>query len=416
MILLKMMTMLHKTMNACKNQNLNSDAWAVILAAGTGSRMGKLYNGLPKQFLAWKNRPLYWHSVLAFARCACIKGIVLVFSANMTEFAKDQVKKLAVQDNVGVPVEIAAGGDVRQKSAMLGLKAVPENVQKVLIHDAARPFFSASLAWQICENLSDETPCIIPAIPVKDTIKIIKADNLAEATLPRERLRAVQTPQGFMANNLRKAHELHAEKNLTDDAALFEYMGIAVTLVQGEENNMKITSPEDLKFLLLEEKSIPVTGFGYDVHKFGTKRELRLGGIEIPCKYRIDAHSDGDVLLHALMDAILGCCGLGDIGRHFPDSDITLDNISSVVLLDHVLELSGKAGLKICNADITIAAQKPAISPWRKQIQKNIARLLALDACFINIKATTEEGLGFTGRQEGIKCYAVVSGLRYEMS
>lgn len=234
------------------------------------------------------------------------------------------------------------------------------------------------------------------------------------STLPRARLAAVQTPQGFQLELLRLAHghALQEGLSVTDDAALLEALGHAVHIIPGEAANVKITRPEDLA--LLEEKqeqARPRTGLGYDVHRYGPGRPMKLGGVVIPGGPQVLAHSDGDVLLHALMDALLGCAGLGDIGQHFSDKDARFEGISSALLLDHVLDMTRAAGLTLCHADLTVVAQTPRLAPFREEIRKNVARLLSLPTALVNLKATTEEGLGFTGRAEGVKAYAVVSAL-----
>ncbi len=235
-------------------------------------------------------------------------------------------------------------------------------------------------------------------------------------TIERTPLRAVQTPQAFQRIALRHAHEEARQKEriVTDDAAMMEDSGFTVVIVPGESTNMKITTPDDLRLLETpqEPSHIPCTGFGYDVHRFGSGRPLKLGGIAIPNAPEIVAHSDGDVLLHALMDALLGCAALGDIGEHFPDTAQAYDNISSVLLLDEVLERIRKRNIQPVHVDMTIVTQTPKIAPFRENIRKNVARLLALEIQAVHLKATTEEGLGFTGAKEGIKAFAQVTAWR----
>lgn len=389
-------------------------AWAIILAAGKGSRLGALNNGTEKQFIEWKKRPLYWHSACTFARCACITGLVFVFPEKYLDREKDRIKSLYAKENLGIPWKIVAGGATRQLSSRNGLAQIPFSVKKVLIHDAARPFLTPALVWEICKELTSETPAVIPGIPVIDTIKVIKGNDeeFVAGTPPRKNLRAIQTPQGFVKDILLSAYESNFLSEATDDAMLLEKQGFCVRVIQGEEKNIKITVPEDLMALKESGCAIQVTGFGYDVHRYGGERPFMLGGIAIPTEIRIQAHSDGDVLLHALMDAILGAACLGDLGAHFPDTNPEYEAISSSLLLDIVLELASKAGFRISQADLTIVCQKPRILPFRIQVQKNLARLLELPVNLVNLKATTEEGLGFTGNMEGIKAFAVVSGIR----
>ena len=390
--------------------------WAVLLAAGSGRRLAGALDGRPKQFLPWEGAPLYWRSAQVFAQSGAVGGIVLVFPTAFLEEEARRIAALPAGEDLGIPWLAVAGGPQRQESVRLGLAAVPCAVRQVLIHDAARPFVSATLVRRICAALADGAPAVIPGLPVTDTIKAVDAGapDLAVATPPRALLRAVQTPQGFDAALLRAAHErAQADTPATDDAALMEGLGLPVRIIPGEAENVKITNPEDLDLLRRKAPALsPCSGLGYDVHRYGGERPLRLGGVEIPGAPGVFAHSDGDVLLHALMDSILGCAALGDIGQHFPDSDPAFTGISSAILLDRVLELAGRAGVRLCHADLTVVAQKPRLAPWREEIRNNVASLLGLGRHAVNLKATTEEGLGFTGRVEGIKAWALVSAVR----
>ncbi|WP_165078990.1 MULTISPECIES: 2-C-methyl-D-erythritol 4-phosphate cytidylyltransferase [unclassified Desulfovibrio] len=390
--------------------------WAVLLAAGSGRRLAAALDGRPKQFLLFEGVPLYWRPAQVFAHSGAVGGIVLVFPEAALEVEARRLDALGAADDLGIPWLAVAGGPQRQDSVRLGLAAVPRHVRQVLVHDAARPFVSAALVRRICAALAGGAPAVIPGLPVTDTIKVVDADEpeLAVGTPPRALLRAVQTPQGFDAALLREAHErARADAPATDDAALMEALGVPVRIIPGEAENVKITNPEDLALLRGDAPaSLPCNGLGYDVHRYGGGRPLRLGGVEIPGAPGVFAHSDGDVLLHALMDAILGCASLGDIGQHFPDSDPALDGISSALLLDRVLELAAGAGIRLCHVDLTVVAQKPRLAPWREEIRNTVASLLGLARHEVNLKATTEEGLGFTGRVEGIKAWALVSGLR----
>lgn len=388
-------------------------AWALILAAGSGSRLASAA-GLPKQFILWNGLPLYWHSAKAMSASGCIEGIVFVFPPEFCEREKARIMAISQRDDLGILWKIAAGGVTRRDSARLGLAEVPLSCEKILIHDAARPFVKPGLARRAWLGLSGEISCVVPALPVTDTIKMTCADNadIVESTLPRSRLYAAQTPQAFDAASLRLAHELALNRDIqcTDDASLMELLGFSTRLCQGDACNIKITNPSDLDLLFQQKQFTQLIGFGYDAHRYGPGRPLKLGGAPIPGGFEVIAHSDGDVLLHALMDAICGCAGLGDIGKLFPDSDPSLAGISSALLLDQILALCADAGLEIINADMTIVAQKPKISPMRDEIRRNVARLLNLPLRRVNLKATTEEGMGFTGALEGIKAYAVVSG------
>lgn len=385
--------------------NQSSTAWAILLAAGRGRRLCDASGGVPKQFLEWRGLPLYWHSVLTISRCAFIEGIVLVLPTEFLETAKQRNLP-----DPGLPIVFVAGGPERQDSVRNGLAAVPLTARRIVVHDAARPFASPSLFWRVNEALRDGVGGAVPGLPVTDTIKIA-TNGIVEGTPAREALFAVQTPQAFFASALRRAHLEGTGRAATDDASLLETCNIPVALVPGEESNIKITRPSDLRLLESGQQLAPCNGIGYDVHRFGGVRPLRIGGVEVPGPGLL-AHSDGDVLLHALADAILGCAGLGDLGMHFPDSDPAYEGISSAILIDNVLELARKAGVSICHADLIVVAQRPRFAPYAAEIAHNIARLLQLPRDRVNFKATTEERLGFTGREEGIKALAMVSAMR----
>jgi 2-C-methyl-D-erythritol 4-phosphate cytidylyltransferase / 2-C-methyl-D-erythritol 2,4-cyclodiphosphate synthase len=392
--------------------------WCILLAAGSGSRLAKAGLDQRKQFLPYQGAPLFWYSARTLARIASLGGIVFVFPPEEIETSRPLTQKLNASNNLGFPYKTVAGGERRQDSVRLGLSALPADCDTVLVHDAARPFASPRLITRLITALEQGVQAVIPAIPLKDTVKRVREDMVLE-TLPRHELAAVQTPQGFKLEILRQAHALAEElkKDATDDASLVELLGIPVTVIPGEEDNVKITNPEDLRLLAQNAPpEISCVGWGYDVHRYVPSdtpkaRPLKLGGIPIdggPC---VQAHSDGDVLLHALTDALLGCTGGGDIGARFPDTDPANDNLPSAVILDVVLRDALRQGFKPMQADLTIIAQTPKISPSRDRIRNNVAGLLNLPTQRVNVKATTEEGLGFTGEKKGIKAVAVVTGL-----
>lgn len=328
-----------------------------------------------------------------------------------------RINDLISIDAPGIPIKITSGGPSRQDSSRLGLDLVPCHCEFVLVHDAARPFIKPALIRRVREALESGCSYVVPGIAATDTIKRINGENPRTIleTVDRYRLIQAQTPQGFIRQNLIRAHEwaLGNDFSGTDDAVLLERLGEKGHVVEGDADNIKITYPKDLALLRTEMAgAIPCIGTGYDVHRYGGPRPLRLGGIAIPGGFTVAAHSDGDVLIHALIDAILGCSGLGDIGLHFPDSEQKLENASSAVLLDAALEMSREAGIRLCNVDMTVIAQMPKLSPFREQIRSNVGRLLSLESEYINFKATTEEGLGFTGSGEGIKALVSVSALR----
>ncbi len=394
------------------------NAWGIIVAAGRGERLLSVSGGVSKQFFTWRGAPLYWASALLLGRSARLKGIVFVFPETLLEEEKSRVACLSAKVSLGLPCRCTAGGKRRQDSVCSGLATLPDEATHVLIHDAARPFASPALCNRVLDELEKGAKGVIPGISVTDTIKIVQGGEV-ESTPDREILKAVQTPQGFLLDTLRMCHARALDKgwNVTDDAMLLERCGVPVRLVEGEAGNVKITRAEDLA--LLEEKSEPSVvrvGYGYDVHAYtdpegARARPLKLGGVDVPeGGFAVRAHSDGDVLLHALMDALLGCVGGGDIGQLFPDADPALDNVSSSALLDEVMSLVRERDFCLEHVDITVIAQRPKIGPYREEIRKNLARLLGLGVESVNVKATTEEGLGFTGSCQGIKAVAITTG------
>jgi 2-C-methyl-D-erythritol 4-phosphate cytidylyltransferase/2-C-methyl-D-erythritol 2,4-cyclodiphosphate synthase len=391
--------------------------WAVIAAAGSASRLREAGLDRPKQFLELDGAPLYWHSARTFARVAGISGIVFVFPPQVKDLVGKEAARLAASENFPLPCRFAAGGETRRDSVRHALATLPAECSHVLVHDAARPFMTPRLAAAILDGLREGHAAVIPGVPLVDTIKRVDAAGRVCATIDRESLRAVQTPQGFSRAGLVEAHAkaLADGLSVTDDAALLELLGLPVFVTMGDAGNRKITTPADLA--LLEKPGggdavkMPRTGFGYDVHAYGGGRPFILGGVPIPSDVTVAAHSDGDVLLHALIDAILGCLGRGDIGALFPDSDRQYAGIESGILLSEVLRLAFQDRLEIVHADMTIVAQEPTIAPHRERIAANVAGLLALPVSCVNVKATTEEKLGFTGEKKGIKAYAVVTGI-----
>lgn len=393
---------------------MSNEYWGIILAAGSGSRLASATHGTAKQFLPYRGAPLWWRSALAMAASPRMRGLVFVFPAPQLQEAEAELLRLARRTSLGVEVRAVSGGARRQDSVRLGLLAVPAGCSRILVHDGARPFLRTSLVSRLIDSMDSIEGSIVPGIAVTDTIKEVDERGLVTHTPQRDRLRAVQTPQAFPLQALLEAHaRAEAEGwDVTDDAALMERCGQNVTIIEGDMDNIKITNPADLTLLEEHRPSLPCCGYGYDVHAYGGNRPLMLGGVTIGGDWQVRAHSDGDVLLHALMDAILGCIGKGDIGQLFPDNDPKFENISSVVLLDHVLSIAGEAGLRIVHVDLTVIAQKPKLSPHAEAIRRNVARLLNLAPEHVAFKATTEEKLGFTGELLGLKAVALVTALR----
>ena len=409
-----------------------SKIWAILLAAGQGSRLQDAGLPCPKQFLEWDGLPLFWHSAKTLARLPALQGLVLVFppeAPDLSEYSA-MVCVLQARSPLGVACTLTQGGARRQDSVARGLLALPPDATHVLVHDAARPFASPALILSVYKALAFHD-AVVPGVALADTVKRITPDGLVAETPDRASLRAVQTPQGFRLDILCKAHAAAQKDSVsgTDDASLVERLGLPVFIVPGEASNAKITSPADLALLdapgsprspedamtkpvTHSKNRVPCTGFGYDVHRYGGSRPFILGGVPIPTDITIEAHSDGDTLLHALVDAILGCLGAGDIGALFPDTDKSHEGIASGIFLSEVLDMAARADLRISHVDLTIVAQVPKIAPHRQAIAKNVARLLGLAPSLVGCKATTEEHLGFTGEKKGIKAIALVTATR----
>ena len=284
------------------------------------------------------------------------------------------------------------------------------------IHDGARPLVTADVIARTLES-AQKFGSGVAAVALKDTVKRVDEDSVVVDTPPRDKLRAVQTPQTFEAGLIRKAHAAYAlGERATDDAALAERMGVAVHLTEGDVENIKLTTPEDMllaRQVILrregqkEEKPMVRIGHGYDVHRLVENRKLILCGVEIPYALGLLGHSDADVALHALMDALLGAAALGDIGRHFPDTDPAYKGADSGKLLDHVVALLEEKGYTVGNVDVTIICQRPKLKDYIEQMRENVARHLKVDIDCVNIKATTTEKLGFEGEGLGISSHAV---------
>lgn len=390
--------------------------WAILLAAGQSSRLQSQGQEQKKQFILYQGLPLYWQSLISFAQSAKVQGVVIAFPPLELQSYNEQLTELEDQHSLGIPLQSVAGGSSRQESVYNALQALPRECTHVLVHDAARPFFSPGLIHSLVQAHVENLGGVIPGIPCKDTIKELSPEKLVIDTLPRDQLIAVQTPQFFCKDLLLRVHEQAKEQgfSVTDDAAMLERFSYKVKVVSGEETNLKITTSEDLKVLETNAHSAyPCTGFGYDVHRFGGPKALVLGGVPIPGAPGIYSHSDGDVLIHALVDAILGCLGQGDIGDLYPDSDPENEDLSSSIFLNEVLHLAQAQNLLITNIDVTIIAQTPKLAPHKHTIRSNLMGLTGLESQRINIKATTEEGLGFTGAKQGIKAVVMVSAVKY---
>ncbi len=372
--------------------------WAVVVAGGRGARAGL---GRNKVFFAWKGRSVLSRCLDALERSGALDGAVLVLGAEDFE----QYDALCAREGASPLVKrVVAGGDCRRRSVRSGLAALPEEVEIVAVHDAARPFVSPEAVRETVQSARKWGSGVI-STPVTDTIKRVGPDGAVE-TLDRSQLRAVQTPQTFDCAKLKAAHERAEAEGFdaTDDAALFEHYYGSVRLVTapGAEANIKLTNPADFEKLSRPAMRI---GSGYDAHRLAEGRKLILCGIDVPHTRGLDGHSDADVAVHALMDALLGALGEGDIGRHFPDSDPAYKGISSMLLLEQVMKIVREHGYGVANADVTIVAQKPKLAAYIPAMRENLARALGTDA--VNVKATTTERMGFEGEELGISAQAV---------
>ena len=367
---------------------------AIIAAAGSGSRMG---GDKPKQFLNVDGIPVIAKTYRAFANCDMIDVIYVVTGEDMMQQCKNHMVPYLDTKQLKKFGGIVSGGKERQDSVYNALIAVKEQggVDYVLIHDAARPFVTGKIIETTVKAAESRDAAIVCVRP-KDTIRTV------DETLDRRSLMIVQTPQGFRFDLLMNAYEkAYADGYYgTDDASLVERIGVHPALVEGSYANIKLTTREDLP-------SVTRIGKGFDVHRLVEERKCIIGGVDIPNKKGLLGHSDADVLTHAIMDALLGAAALGDIGRIFPDSDEQFKDADSIKMLEQVGYMIMEKGYGISNIDATVICERPKISPYVEEMIENIAKALKIDSDRINIKGTTTEKLGFTGRKEGIAAEAV---------
>lgn len=376
---------------------------AVILAAGSGSRM---HSDMTKQRITLLGESMLHRSVRVFSECESIGSIVVVCRFDELDWAKNELLDIDKQ------LVFVVGGKCRAESAKLGFEAIPNESDFVAIHDAARCLITKDIIEAVISSARIHGAATA-ATPVVDTFKIVDSSLIISKTVPRVSLYAAQTPQVFLTSLYKKAL-LNAKEieNMTDDNMLIENIGERVVVVDTGKENIKITTPEDIRYAeyilgkcgKMEDYRI---GHGYDVHRFAENRALVLGGVEIPYEFGLLGHSDADVLTHAIMDSLLGAAGLGDIGRHFPDSSSEYKDISSFALLGKVSDILLKNGYKVVNIDATVVMQRPKIATYIDLMRENIARILQIEQSRVNIKATTEEGLGFTGSGEGAAAHSV---------
>ena len=372
---------------------------AVIAAGGSSSRM----NGIDKQFALIGGMPVIARACLAFEANGNVSEIVVVTKNDNVAAVR------SILDGCGVSKlkAVVAGGETRAESVKNGV-SVLSDCEFVAIHDGARPFVSQKLINE-CADTAYKRGSAVPVIPLTDTLKSV-CEGAVTDTVDRSKVYRVQTPQVFRRESYAKALDAFWNADYTDDCAMMEAAGETVSVCRGEEENIKITVPSDLEYVrfLIEGKRMSTrTGFGYDVHRLVEGRELIVCGVEIPFEKGLLGHSDADVALHALMDALLGAAALGDIGKLFPDNDEKYAGADSMKLLENVVDILSVNGYTIGNVDVTIVAQRPKLAPFIDAMRRNVASVCGIDMGAVSVKATTEEGLGFTGSGEGISAFAV---------
>lgn len=373
---------------------------AIVVAAGRGLRAGQ---PVPKQFTPWRGAPVVRHSVEALL-AAGADPVVVAIPDDGEAAAREALDGLA-------PVRLVAGGATRQQSVRAALEFLAGDApERVLIHDAARPDLPRAVIDRLLAALC-EAPGAIPVLPVVDSVVLAEGDRMGDAAA-RDALRRVQTPQAFRFADILAAHRgWTGEPTAGDDAQVLHASGGAVALVAGDERLAKLTFAGDFDATsAAPAPALPVrVGMGYDVHRLAVGEELWLGGILIPHARGLAGHSDADVVLHALVDAILGALGEGDIGTHFPPSDARWKGAASSRFVEHAAGLARAAGYAVAHADCTVICEAPRIGPYREAMRVRIAQLLGVAPTQVSVKATTTEGLGFTGRGEGIAAQAVAT-------
>lgn len=416
--------------------NIMEKIIAIVPAAGAGKRLGLGFN---KAFAPLLGVPLLAHTLHMLARTQLVQEAIVVLAAGEVAPGAEMLARYREKYFPALALRIVAGGAERSGSVANALRAVPPDAAYIAVHDGARPFADRAV-FERTLAAARECGAAIAAVPVKNTIKVVDALEKVLATPPRSSLVAVQTPQIFRAQLLREAYAFLAAHPaaVTDDASVAELCGHEVAVALGSYENIKITTPEDLvlaeHFLRArrEEESMEEikhredlenrkdsesgkifpsfrAGCGYDVHRLVSGRKLILCGVTIPCELGLLGHSDADVALHALMDALLGAAALGDIGKFFPDTDEKFRDADSAELARAVAGMLRARGWQINNVDVTIIAQRPKLAPFMAEMRANVAGILEIAEDAVNVKATTTEKLGFTGRGEGIASEAVAT-------
>ncbi|MBW6420034.1 bifunctional 2-C-methyl-D-erythritol 4-phosphate cytidylyltransferase/2-C-methyl-D-erythritol 2,4-cyclodiphosphate synthase [Rhizobium sp. XQZ8] len=384
----------------------------VIVAAGRGERAGSPEEG-PKQYRRIGGRPVIARTLERFLSWPRSGPVVVVIHPDDAA-----LYAAAVADVDGAADVITTfGGETRQRSVYEGLTALSgTGATHVMIHDAARPFVDHDMLDRVAAALDAGHDGVLPAMPVTDTLKRGGSDGLVHETVPRAGLYAAQTPQTFLLSSIRTAHEKAAalrREDFTDDASIAEWAGLPVALVEGSVDNVKLTVKRDIAMAdeKLSQMSFPDvrTGNGYDVHQLEPGDGVTLCGVFIPHDFKLSGHSDADVAIHALTDALLATCGAGDIGDHFPPSDMQWRGAASKIFLAHAAKIVRERGGIITNADISLIAEAPKVAPHRDAMRQNLAEILGITVDRCSVKATTNEKMGFVGRGEGIAAIATAT-------
>jgi len=393
-------------------QELSGTIGVVVVAAGRGERAGASVEG-PKQYRHIGGKPVIWHTLRLFLDWPKTGPVVVVIHPDDRSRLDTAIGDLPGRERLA----IVTGGATRQTSVLNGLRALREGgVEHVMIHDGVRPFADEALLARIAAELAAGKPAVLPAVPVSDTIKRGDASGVVTGTVPRKDLFAAQTPQSFHYATVLGAHERAANEDaadFTDDASIAEWAGIPVQLIEGAIDNVKLTVQRDIAMADEKLRGIALpdvrTGNGYDVHQLEPGDGVTLCGIFIAHDQKLKGHSDADVALHALTDALLATCGAGDIGDHFPPSDMQWKGAASRIFLEHAARIVRESGGTIMNADISLIAEAPKIGPHRQAMREKLSELLGITLDRCSVKATTNETIGFVGRREGIAAIATAT-------
>lgn len=382
----------------------------IVVIAGRGERAGSPQDG-PKQYRLIGGKPVIQWTIETLASWRGTKDLCLVIHPDDAGLINPIVERLDLE----LPLKLVMGGATRQQSVLAGLEAISESgAEYVMIHDGVRPFIDHELLERVASAHASGAEAVLPVLAVTDTLKRGE-DGMVKETVARDQLFGAQTPQSFVYEKILAAHQAAAAAehvNFTDDASIAEWAGIPVTMVAGSPDNVKLTLKRDIT--MADEKlstSIPDirTGNGYDVHQLEAGDGVTLCGIFIPHDQRLKGHSDADVALHALTDALLATCGAGDIGDHFPPSDPQWKGAPSKIFLEHALRVVQGNGGTVLNADVSLIAEAPKIGPHRQAMRQFLADTLGISIDRCSVKATTNETIGFIGRREGIAAIATAS-------